>query len=951
MADENEIRIKIIGQNKDVSKIDAAIEKLQKLDDLLQRIQADAQVATEGIASLGTGIKSLPTSKTISIKTDDRSTGGTSKSGVDTKEKTGTKPVGGDTDTKSAAKSADDAAASYTRLTAAQMAWYHATTMARAAAQGMSIVLHNLAAAARAAWSGITAIANGVKTIAPYAKKAASALLSFTGIGPQLKSLGTAVMGFGDRVKRGMSDIMRIVKYRAIRSAIRMITQGFTEGLKNAYNYANAVGNQFAASMNQISTAALYAKNSLGAMAMPLINTLAPAIDFIVDKFVDMLNFINQAIASLTGQATWTKAIKYPTQWGDAATNAANGATKAAEKYKATILGIDEINPLNGTNDKSPSGGGGGGAAAANAEAMFETVATAEDLFDNWGSKLAEKINSGLEKIDQAFLDFSPKLNKFVSEFTGQLNALNDGIDWPLLGKTFADGLNLIIGAWNTFLEKFEWYKFGTNLSDAVNSAIQHFDAKGFGELLGNKFNAMWNTALGFADHFNFDNFGKKISDGINGYFDTAQLSVKAQALAKFINGAFTTIGSITLNIKWTDIATKIASSFNDFINTMDWKANGLKLGNFIKNLCDALVTLVDKTEWDVLFEDLAEGIVAAAPAALDGLTDLAKSLVNGLGKAIKGLASGVFKSITEAIVGHDMEWNNFDDWAENIIEGLTTAIVNAPENLVKLMSEGFGYVIMKALGLAPIDASPVVKAALGMKEGEGGANQVNVELGANTTDAFNQLFKKDKSGKWVPKTSGKKSKATLNGGKDKWFGRLFSWSKKEAKYYPNTGDKVSKATLKAEQKSSFTDAYAKYRNIDPSLTSTWRVKAAFDEKVDRLLNMKLNGSTSINITARANGGYVDSGQIFVAREAGPELVGTFGNRTAVANNDQIVAGIAGGVASAMAGNNRLLAEQNDLLRQLVAKQNSGGVASTSDIIRALQGNNSRMGHPVVAMG
>lgn len=30
-------------------------------------------------------------------------------------------------------------------------------------------------------------------------------------------------------------------------------------------------------------------------------------------------------------------------------------------------------------------------------------------------------------------------------------------------------------------------------------------------------------------------------------------------------------------------------------------------------------------------------------------------------------------------------------------------------------------------------------------------------------------------------------------------------------------------------------------------------------------------------------------GELFVAREAGPELVGSIGNRTAVANNDQIV--------------------------------------------------------------
>lgn len=42
-----------------------------------------------------------------------------------------------------------------------------------------------------------------------------------------------------------------------------------------------------------------------------------------------------------------------------------------------------------------------------------------------------------------------------------------------------------------------------------------------------------------------------------------------------------------------------------------------------------------------------------------------------------------------------------------------------------------------------------------------------------------------------------------------------------------------------------------------------------------------------------ATGGFPAEGELFVAREAGPELVGRIGNRTAVANNDQIVSGIA----------------------------------------------------------
>jgi len=50
-----------------------------------------------------------------------------------------------------------------------------------------------------------------------------------------------------------------------------------------------------------------------------------------------------------------------------------------------------------------------------------------------------------------------------------------------------------------------------------------------------------------------------------------------------------------------------------------------------------------------------------------------------------------------------------------------------------------------------------------------------------------------------------------------------------------------------------------------------------------------------LSVLAAADGAYgIPNGQLFVAREAGPEMVGTIGGHTAVANNSQIVEGIAG---------------------------------------------------------
>jgi len=57
----------------------------------------------------------------------------------------------------------------------------------------------------------------------------------------------------------------------------------------------------------------------------------------------------------------------------------------------------------------------------------------------------------------------------------------------------------------------------------------------------------------------------------------------------------------------------------------------------------------------------------------------------------------------------------------------------------------------------------------------------------------------------------------------------------------------------------------------------------------------------SLDIKLRAVGGLPDMGEMFVAREAGPELVGRIGRSNAVVNNDQIVQSVSSGVANAVA--------------------------------------------------
>lgn len=92
--------------------------------------------------------------------------------------------------------------------------------------------------------------------------------------------------------------------------------------------------------------------------------------------------------------------------------------------------------------------------------------------------------------------------------------------------------------------------------------------------------------------------------------------------------------------------------------------------------------------------------------------------------------------------------------------------------------------------------------------------------------------------------------------------------------------------------------------------------------------NLRPNGGDPTNpfnwgelhIEPFAAGGFPRKGSLFLAGEAGPEIVSTMGGQTAVANTDQIVSGIAYGVSLGNAEETRLMREIVNICAQLLAK-------------------------------
>lgn len=90
-----------------------------------------------------------------------------------------------------------------------------------------------------------------------------------------------------------------------------------------------------------------------------------------------------------------------------------------------------------------------------------------------------------------------------------------------------------------------------------------------------------------------------------------------------------------------------------------------------------------------------------------------------------------------------------------------------------------------------------------------------------------------------------------------------------------------------------------------------------------------------VPIQQYASGGSPNSGQLFFAREAGPELVGTLGGHTAVMNNDQIVSSVSDGVRRANAQEVAILREQNKILTAILHKNFGISADTIFNVVRA----------------
>lgn len=529
--------------------------------------------------------------------------------------------------------------------------------------------------------SAASSAANELGKLAKQAMKVGgSALLS--PIKAPIEALGSLKEQFAEASKAAtglLRSFGRIAMYRAIRFFFSQLTGSIKEGINNLYQYSALMGGTFKGSMDSLASSFQYLKNSMGAMAAPIITAIAPAVDYLIGKFVDLLNIINEFFARLSGASFFTKAKKQAVSYGSAVGSAGKAAKQAAKDIELATLGIDELHVLPKQNSNSGNTGSGSGSSTPDYGSMFEKVPINNGIKD-----FTDNLKAAIDEGDW----------KSVGTLLGKkFNQLADSIDWKEFGKKVGYGINGAVQSSYQFLKTADFKKLGQHIADFMNSGMKEIDFTFVGRLLVRGVTSGLDFLIGFLGKLDWGLVGKSLGDFLRGSFDEASEWIASYDWGKMADSVYKNIKKFLLGIDFADVARSffkalgaafgaavafsatfvsdivddIAGYFKQYINTDGdkhwWEIGADIIGGIFNGIVDAVKNIA-MWIWNNVFKPFEEGFKSTF-----GIHSPAKNM-----KPIgKNIILGVFEGILDFMGG-------IVDWVkEHIVDPLNKAIEDNP--------------------------------------------------------------------------------------------------------------------------------------------------------------------------------------------------------------------------------------------------------------------------------
>ena len=738
---------------------------------------------------------------------------------------------------------------------------------------------------------------SAVSSTGASVKKTGSAVSTAAAHVSKLGQSANKTAGFFGKLNRSLA---RIAVYRTMRKAISYIGDAFRKGLEAAYQFSKA--NQpaeyakLAGAMDGIKKAASTMSLQLGAAFGGLITAVAPVLIQIINLVTAAADAITRFFAVLNGTGYYKKAAEGFEEVGASA----GGAGK---KIKGLLASWDELNVIG-----KESGGGGGGSSAMDYSGAY--------VWQPAESELATAFLEGnLRKVGQIIGDQLREWGTQIDEWFGKYLG-NDYEYWKAglqgLVDLFAgilEGLGFDAAAYNLelFAEKVK----------AVFGIITEY-ANAFSEALENsKINIFFLNI-------------EKFLTGLERDFKALALSLatdiqNSPVLRKIFGDQSAYIFKMDAEV--SDATNKLETIDKKIAELKESGDNGVNIDAYVDHEKVDQYKETLKTPWAVeiapqLKEEFTQNITDWLHGTGGGNNDGVYSTGNGL-----ALTLSVIPSIGDrSVFVNDMDENVVRK--NNPWQALVDPKYNSGAKFTSIMKERItGETSSPWQALVNPKYNSGAKFTSVMKERITGETSspwqalVNPKYnsGAKFTSVMKERITGETSTPWKalvdPKyNSGKQFNADL---------RAYVTDKiasKKVNPILEVTNGYNRAVADATKDQTLT--------ITPSFDSGALKRAIQDgmKGISVPVTTDAGGKTTTVGSLRtpstyAQGGWPNIGDLFIANEAGPELVGTIGGSTAVANNDDIVQGIQGGVERANSEQNELIRQQNSILMQLLNKE------------------------------
>jgi len=512
-------------------------------------------------------------------------------------------------------------------------------------------------------------------------------------------------------------------------------------------------------------------------------------------------------------------------------------------------------------------------------------------------------------------------------------------------------------------MRRFDWTNLGLSIASGINGFFETFDFAAAGQTVNTFANGLLDMAISGVENTNWFSVGQKIGDFL-GELDwgkilakTGKLIVSGIGASLAVSAGMMEVSPIETSIlagiaafRFPGVGKIIAKGIGESIASgISLKTIVLTVGSMTlsgaslpaldvvgNQIMDVLSSFLKELIPDWAFDFLSHlgagiSLGAVAGSWFPGAGTVAGAIVGGILGALAGIkidGKSVLKTIGDKIFNFDMtkfffeeakksfetafDADSFGEIGLNIVMGILEGIAGAITFVAEPFVDLFEWIyngICDVFGIASPakEMEPLGEyILLGIIEGFRGTFE-------DWTKSLDEWFD-DYIAPWFTVKKWSELYETMKSQmKEKWDETVKQWDSDISTWWEDhvlswfSKEKWTSGLsgVKDGFEGAFSAAFDAVKQLWNRFANWLNEKLNFDIDPIEIGGIRVFDGAEINlgkIPTFASGGFPAAGQLFVARERGPELVGRIGSRTAVANNEQIVDAVARGVYMALNG-------------------------------------------------